>query len=116
MREPPETLCGPPLHQWTRGRLRRAGLPVLRPVTAARRRGLAPPGPGGENRGEGRTMVLRVRRLWLIAPLLALVAGLVSADDNKSKGEPLVEKVRTAIDTGVRYLRKEERDRGGWER
>src|SRR4051812_4926110 len=46
----------------------------------------------------------------------AVLPALVPAVGQQPKEEPLVEKVRGAIDTGVRFLRKEERGRGEWER
>jgi hypothetical protein len=54
-------------------------------------------------------------------PAIALAAGVaLGAAPDQAAGrrggpEPLVEQVRTAIDTGVRFLRKAERGRGHWE-
>src|SRR6476660_2729487 len=45
---------------------------------------------------------------------LALLAAPGPAADPPGR-EPLVEQVRTAIDSGVRFLRREERGRGHWE-
>src|SRR5262245_48732885 len=52
-----------------------------------------------------------------LAPLagLALLPAPGPTADRQPGQEPLVEQVRTAIDTGARYLRKEERGRGHWE-
>jgi hypothetical protein len=52
--------------------------------------------------------------LALLAAAMLLPA-LLPAADPRPKEEPLVEQVRTAIDTGVRFLRKEERGQGNWE-
>ncbi len=52
--------------------------------------------------------------LALLGCVTLLPAGLPAAD--KPKEEPLVEQVRSAIDAGVRFLRKEERGQGSWER
>jgi hypothetical protein len=40
----------------------------------------------------------------------------VPATAQPAKSEPLVDQVRAAIDTGVRFLRQDERGRGEWER
>src|SRR5262249_23515060 len=60
--------------------------------------------------------------LALTAVLAALLAAAraprrsLAADPPSKAEEPLVEQVRSAIDTGVRFLRKEERGQGNWER
>src|SRR5437879_78207 len=46
--------------------------------------------------------------------LLVLLAALPAAGQ-QPRAEPLVDQVRTAIDTGVRFLRGAERGRGQWE-
>src|SRR5438876_696579 len=46
---------------------------------------------------------------------LAVLPAVVPAAGQPAKTEPLVDQVRTAIDNGVRYLKKEERGRGEWE-
>src|SRR5689334_17470231 len=49
---------------------------------------------------------------------LAGLSALAAAPDpnaDRRPREPLVEQVRTAIDSGVRFLRKEERGRGHWD-
>lgn len=50
-----------------------------------------------------------MHRMWFFAAILAFFAGHTRAD------EPLVERVRVAIEKGVLILRREERGRGNWE-
>src|SRR5690349_14351056 len=51
----------------------------------------------------------------LVPATFALGAAPDPAAGRRGGPEPLVEQVRAAIDTGVRFLRKEERGRGHWE-